>query len=75
MFIIREFAVCVLIVCMLGVLLLALWGIVYLLKTIGARTLKALSDRGPGLKLGVILSSEDITDRNPESGVVVDYSS
>ena len=79
MFIIREYAVCVLVVCMLGMVLFALWGVGYLLKTTGAgfrRMLQAVAHRRPGLKLGAMkFSSNDVMDSGTESSVVADYSS
>jgi len=78
MFIIREYAVCVLVVCMLGMVLFALWGVGYLLKTTGARFRRLLqvAERRPGLKLGAMkFSSNDVMDSGTESSVVADYSS
>ena len=73
MFIVREYAACAIMVCMLGTLLLALCGIGYLLKSTGARftrMLHAAADRMPRLKL----DSKDVTDSGSESSAVADYS-
>jgi hypothetical protein len=76
MFIIREYAVCVIIACLLAGLVLALWGVGYLLKAAGtrfARMLPGLANRMPALKLGAMkFTSKDVIDSGIESSVTAD---